>query len=343
MIVAPPPSCGCRTRTSSMGDHVPCRVQDAAPPAARPPCHQVTDDDDDEEKSTIKMKETSPTHTAAAETLRAATGTHWPSPTHHVTNNHQPLHLSPIYDVTTSIFIYSSCAAPPPRPACHVCATHTHTHTTTSPPGCLLLPLPFYLIQQLCVAWCLRPSGLFGGHPARHRASTSWRSPRRRLGECAARRAQASGRARPCTFAPRAGHQPRRPLQARPREQRRLGDDARPRQAGRQRRGRVSTTATASHAGTATPTRKGLAARGLSPTRRARATEAAPTASGYFVSARAPGRAGRRTTSPSSSAAGRRASSPGASTCRPAAAPSPTCAPTRCSTARCCAPARRCR
>ena len=50
-----------------------------------------------------------------------------------------------------------------------------------------------------------------------------------------------------------------------------------------------------------------------------------------------------RPTSPSSSAAGRRGSSRGASTCRPAAAPSPTCAPRRCSTAPCCAPARRCR
>ena len=70
--------------------------------------------------------------------------------------------------------------------------------------------------------------------------------------------------------------------------------------------------------------------------RRARSTREAASDcladSGYFVTARkAVRRAGDRaaaTTSPSSSAAGRRASSRGASTCRPVAAPSPTCART---------------
>ena len=69
-----------------------------------------------------------------------------------------------------------------------------------------------------------------------------------------------------------------------------------------------------------------------------------PADSGYFVTARkADDQRAARPTSPSSSAAGRRASSRGASTCRPAAAPSPTCAPRRCSTAPCSVPARRCR
>jgi hypothetical protein len=61
--------------------------------------------------------------------------------------------------------------------------------------------------------------------------------------------------------------------------------------------------------------------------------------SGYFVTAHSAATA----TSRSSSAAGKRASSRGASTSRPDAAPSPSCAHRRCSTARSCAPARRCR
>ena len=72
------------------------------------------------------------------------------------------------------------------------------------------------------------------------------------------------------------------------------------------------------------------------------ATTAPPTPATSSPRAR-PTKRAARPTSPSSSAAGRRASSRGASTCPPAAAPSPTCAPRRCSTARCCAPARRCR
>ena len=73
-----------------------------------------------------------------------------------------------------------------------------------------------------------------------------------------------------------------------------------------------------------------------------RSSRAPPTAATSSARA-APARRAARPTSRSSSAAGRRGSSRGASTCRPAAAPSPTCAPRPSSTGRCCAPARRCR
>ena len=79
-----------------------------------------------------------------------------------------------------------------------------------------------------------RPAAVRGRRHSARRAGL----PRRRdrvaaARPVAARQARADVRAHR-----RARHQPRRPLQARPREQPRLGDDARPRQAGRRRRGR---------------------------------------------------------------------------------------------------------
>ena len=69
------------------------------------------------------------------------------------------------------------------------------------------------------------------------------------------------------------------------------------------------------------------ASRVVGPRARRRRCDDCAADAGYFVTARKADDEGGATTSPSSSATGRRASSRGASTCRPAAAPSPTCAP----------------
>ena len=79
-----------------------------------------------------------------------------------------------------------------------------------------------------------RPAPVRSGRPALRRAGLS-----RRRDRVAAPRPGAARQARTDVRAHgRARHQPRRAFQAGPREQRRLGDDARPRQAGRRRRDR---------------------------------------------------------------------------------------------------------
>ena len=158
-----------------------------------------------------------------------------------------------------------------------------------------------------------------------------------RLGQVAARQARADVRAHR-----RARHQPRRALQARPREQRRLGDDARPRQAGRRRRDRgqrlLRQAALERAQRRAGP--GGRCARALDasfdhcpPTAASSSPRARPTMP------RQERRRDRRRLRLQQLAEGHRAVAlQRADRARRA---SPTCAPRRCSTARCCAPARR--
>ena len=132
-----------------------------------------------------------------------------------------------------------------------------------------------------------RPAPVRGRrHPARRAGLPRRRDRVAPPRPVAARQARADVRAHR-----RSRHQPRRPLQARPREQRRLGDDARPRQAGRRRRRSSSTTATASRSGTAgaTPRASPSSPRALAPNPRACVAD-----SGYFVSARSADAQGRR-------------------------------------------------
>ncbi len=162
-----------------------------------------------------------------------------------------------------------------------------------------------------------RPAAVRGGRPAARRAGL----PRGRDRVApprpgAARQACADVRAHR-----RARHQPGRALQARAREQRRLGDDARPRQAGRGRRRSRSTIAPASRSGPGAATPRAWRVVGA----RARCELRHLPGGQRLLRHRTQGRRRKaaRPTSPSSSAAGRGESSRGASTCRPAAAAEP--------------------
>jgi hypothetical protein len=185
-----------------------------------------------------------------------------------------------------------------------------------------------------------RPAALRGGgHPAaraglprgRDRVAPARRSPAGQEG--------ADVRAHRC-----AGHQPGRALQAGPRERPGLGDHAGPWQAGGRCRGQRLRLHRPASVGR--PHRRQTAWRAIAAWPRVpNELRLRRHLDGLFVSARkadAQGRAGHRH-GLSSSAAGqghRALALQRADVARPAR---PTCARTRCSTARCCAPARRCR
>ncbi len=155
-------------------------------------------------------------------------------------------------------------------------------------------------------------------------------------------RPDASGAARADVRAHRrAGHQPGRALQARALVQPGLGDDAGPRPPrARRARGRQRLPRQGAVERQHRRARHGAHRARLrrSRQRQRRRQPELPQPRGSLRHRHA-----WATTCPSCSAPGAAASSPGVSTSRWPAAPRPTAAPTRCSTARCCAPARRCR
>jgi hypothetical protein len=183
--------------------------------------------------------------------------------------------------------------------------------------------------------------------PAATRAPSRWWASR-----CPSRvttwsRSSRAGSARPCSTSPapmyvrtrRAGHQPRRALQAGAREQPGLGDHARPRQARwpapRWRchdcHGKRLWSGRTDASGLAAMPPGSSAGRTCSPASRVFVTPARPTP-----------RARQADMAFVFSELGK-GIEPWRFNVPPAAARSPTCARTRCSTARCCAPARRCR